>query len=497
MAARLQLTPTVLDVEARNLNSRLFPLPLAPFEEYMLLEDQPASPMNFHLRLRFQGHLQPEQFQSAAIVAAARHPLLGALLETTAQGQRQWIPAPQPGPAIQWCTSPAAAALPHTPPFDLSREPGLRLWVSQGPHGSDLLIQLHHASCDGVGGMGFVRDLLLAYDQQHHRGTKQTLRLPAWDVSQLPQRASFGLERSTRKRWMQQPRGLTAARDFLYRTVASLGPSATSGDDSRPSTYPTTCSAALTLKESSWLRRLTHQQAVTVNDLLLRDLLLTLNVWRERHEPAEQAEWLRVMVPVNLRTAAEQTLPAANVVSLVFLDRRVADLQRPTRLLRGIHNEMLIVKRERLALAFVLWLEAARGQLAAIVSDLAARGSRATSLLTNLGTVLQNVPLARDRGRLVVGDTVLENVELLAPRRMRTSAAFAAVHYAGRLNVTLHYDPRVLPPGLASVLLADFMRRLRLSLETMLAVEASEIVIAPVSLTSESVFIGTAAGCNR
>ena len=62
-------------------------LPLVPFEEYMLLDDRPAYPMNFFLRLRFAGCLVPERFDDACRQAVARHPLLAARIT---RRKRRW-----------------------------------------------------------------------------------------------------------------------------------------------------------------------------------------------------------------------------------------------------------------------------------------------------------------------------------------------------------------------------------------------------------------------
>jgi hypothetical protein len=92
--------------------------------------------------------------------------------------------------------------------------------------------------------------------------------------------------------------------------------------------------------------------------------------------------------------------------------------------------------------------------------------------------VLGDVPLPRDRGRLVVGETVLESVELLAPWRLRTSAAFAALQYADRLNFTVHYDPRVLQHVAAAGLLEAFVAQVRSSLQALSPTPQRAVVLA-------------------
>lgn len=462
----------------------LFPLPLVPFEEYMLLDDQPAHPMNFHLRLGFRGSLDPAILMAAAERTVRRHPLLTAVVGEADRGGLQWVPGSQDEVSVKWLGGARGEHPPHTPPLDLRREPGLRFWATEGAAGTDLLLQFHHACCDGLGSIGFARDLLLEYARgvlpARHRSA---VRVPSLDANRLRGRGDFGLTPQEAEDWMQQKsRAAAAARDFLTRPVASLTPPSPAEDVPLATSYPAVCSRTLSASETAGLRRLSREQEVTVNDLLLRDLLLTIGNWRERQGFEDDASWLRLMVPVNLRSALDQSLPAANVVSMAFLDRRPGDLRRPQRLLRGIHHEMQIIKQERLALAFVLWLAALKNQLGEI-----ARGdSRATCVLTNLGAVLDEVPLPRDRGRLVVGDTLLDSVQLYAPWRLRTSIALAVLQYAGRLNLTLHYDPRVLEAGSAEELFDEFVAQVRSSTASVFSAHQRPLALMPVGGEAEA-----------
>jgi hypothetical protein len=56
----------------------VFPLKLAPFEEYMLHDDRRDYPMCHFYRLRFAGNLDPLRFEAALTEAIAQHPLLRA-----------------------------------------------------------------------------------------------------------------------------------------------------------------------------------------------------------------------------------------------------------------------------------------------------------------------------------------------------------------------------------------------------------------------------------
>jgi hypothetical protein len=230
-----------------------------------------------------------------------------------------------------------------------------------------------------------------------------------------------------------------------------------------PAVYPATLSRALTTAETEALRRSAKASAVPLNDLLARDLFLALEDWRRQHAPGRSRDWLRLTVPINLRRPADFDLPAANVVSMVFLDRRSAATADRERLLRGITAEMGEIKRFGLGLTFVLSLWAVR-RLPGGLSRMAAKAQcAATTLLSNLGPLWADCPLPRQDGRIVLGGAVLESIDAVGPLRPYTYTAFSVFTYAGRFCTTLHYDPRAMSPAGAADLLEAYARRLRQS----------------------------------
>ena len=103
--------------------------------------------------------------------------------------------------------------------------------------------------------------------------------------------------------------------------------------------------------EAEELQRLSAAAAdsqVTVNDWLLRDFFVAVDDFRARHQAAAARDWIRFSVPMNLRQAADSRLPAANVVSMIFLDRTPAQIADPAGLLRSIHEEMDLIRRRQL-----------------------------------------------------------------------------------------------------------------------------------------------------
>ena len=149
-----------------------------------------------------------------------------------------------------------------------------------------------------------------------------------------------------------------------------------------------------------------------------------------------------MMVPVNMRESeTDWAQSACNIVSTVFLDRTPSQIRDRESLLRSIHEEMSLIKRNQLAYTFIasLWLNRIFDRRRKAMTP---RQCQTSVVFTNLGKVFEDSPLAKDSGRIVAGDVVLEKVELLAPLAAWMCAAFSAIHYAGQLSLSLRFDAR-------------------------------------------------------
>ena len=397
---------------------------------------------------------------SAWQCALGRHPLLKAVVEQPARGRPRWV-RHDVRPAVRWPGDVAPIS-----PLDLHGAAGVRAWVLEGPRTTDLWTQFHHTCCDGLGALAFLEDLLVAYALAIGAAA-EAAELRPLRPDLLPRRNLFGLSAGKWLRMLHcQAVGLLGVWQFLCHTPVPFARKPPSRFHSRCRTATRPCGRVSCPTMIPALAESARRQGATLNDVLLRDLLLALCDWRARHSSGTDRDWLRLAVPMNLRTAADAELPAANVVSMVFIDRRPGDAADPASLLRGIHAEMDQIKRLKLGLTFVLSLGVARLMPGGMAAQVAPSRRAATALLTNCGAVLTTAALERCQQRIVLGDATLEAVDALAPLRPHTCAAFTALSYAGRLRVMLHYDPRPLSPDQAGDLFDAFFRRLRASAAT-------------------------------
>lgn len=423
----------------------------------MVRDDRTAYPMQIWFRLRLSGRLDRAALDNAWRQTLLGHPLLTCVVKeihdrlhweglkhsneiSPRQAEVAWVP---PGALDE----PAAER-----PIALNQEPGAKLYAASSEEETTLLVVFHHAATDGLGGCGFLSDLLLTYQQGV--GLK---RLAQRAASKLPGRGNFGLSRwqlLKQAPWLLA--GISNGLRFALHPATQLTQQGFEPQSLGSDYAPGLCRHLFSLESSTAIRQAARERHVTLNDLLLCQLLQSIAAWQRERNEFDPANRLRVNVPINLRTADDALLPAANVVSMLFMERRGAACAADGEaLLASIQEQMNRNKRFRLGLIFPLVLELVRS-LGRLPSMAAEARCRATCVLTNLVEPLRDWPGAKDAsGRIVSGGLTLESLEMFAPIRPQTQAAFTALSYAGRLNLLLHYDRSAMP----AIAAADLLRR--------------------------------------
>src|SRR5262245_65459356 len=82
--------------------AEVFPLPLVPFERYMVTDDWPSHPMTIPVVLEFKGELQQEALIVALREALVNHPLLRSYLDMSSGLPPQWVESAEWLPSIDW-----------------------------------------------------------------------------------------------------------------------------------------------------------------------------------------------------------------------------------------------------------------------------------------------------------------------------------------------------------------------------------------------------------
>jgi hypothetical protein len=443
--------------------SGVWPLRLAPFERYLLTDDSPDYPMQFFCRLRFTGRFLEEPLNEALRSALDRHPMLEAILRPAGMVALDWVASETPAPAVRWIEEEPGEDLPPSTPLDIRAEPGVRLTAVVGRTRSDLVVQFHHAASDALGAFDFLSDLLTLY--ANLVAGEDRHRLKPLDADRLRHRATLGLGvRGLLRRAPGDLGALLRAQRFYKRRPVPVTPPRRGRPEPLPPDFPQCRLHRFDRTEIVGIARMASASEASVNSLLARDLFLAIRDQRRQQGRASAEDWYRIVVPVNLREVADRRMPAANRVSMVFLDRQVPDAQDEDRLLGEILEEMAIVKRDARGLRFLLVLGLLQWFPAILAKGLRRRRPWVTALLTNVGAALSNCHLPRRDGKLLVGDLTLEAVDMVPIIRAREPVAFAVNSYAGRLTLGMHFDPRTISAADAEAMLGLYADRIRQSM---------------------------------
>lgn len=431
------------------MSGRLFPLRMTSIEKLHFFDDWPEFPNNIFARLSMSGSLNHQWAEQALQLAAARH-VWGAAVVRQRRGTLYWEELSGNQPELVW----QANGNWHYQRLDLRTGPVCRLVVQELSAGALITFQVHHAVVDGLGGLQFLRDWLVVYDNLAE-GREPTAGLPPVDPYRIRGRNRLGLWKpSFWLRFWRPAIGVFGAAKFIGRRFASLA-EASEVRGERDSAFPTTQTVEWDEIELRQLRAFIRNQRLSLNDWLLATLFGALNEWQSSEYGMPLEGWSRVIVPINLRTADDRELPAANRASLVQIDRRPAAESNPLELARGIHFELSLIRDWQLDRMFPAIVRILSLSNRALQRAVARQKKRATAMLTNLGKPLWRLGLpALAGGQIQSGGLVLERIEVVGPIRFGMPISCAVLEYAGKLTMSIHYDARVISSGAAARLAA-------------------------------------------
>ena len=430
-----------------------FPLPLTPFERYMLLDDRPGYPMRAMARIEFDGRFRPDLLEAAVTKALERHPML----RSTVSGRREWrepLPANQAAPVrwLPWSNEIPAQAFER---MDISREIGIRVLVQENAECARLTIAAHHAAVDAAGLARFAWDIAAAYAAV---STGPGGGEPGWgpsDPELLERRGEPRRTQPAAAASQPQPSAtppLSEIAGFLLRRPVRVRAVRGAGEQAAPPVVAHTFEAP----EFDRIRRYARVHDAAVNDVFLCALFQTLAEWNAPRAPYRGGRWLRVMVPTDLRTRGDAAIGAANVMGYAFIDRRARDCENAAALLAGIGDEMRSVRLTRAGhriLDGIALVDRVPGLLNLLLRP---HVTLATAVFSNVGRVSTRLADGAGRGPDALGERIpaLREVRAVVSLRPGTRAGFGLSRLRNTLTLTLRTDPRYLDGEAAEALLA-------------------------------------------
>ena len=433
----------------------MVPLRLTPWESLALAVDQPAYPMQFRLRAIFAGEMERHAWSEALRSALLRHPLLCARLEQPKEGGPVWKSVPVDELPVTWIDDESFAG---RAPIDLSREIGARLQMVQSDvQQSVALLDVHHACCDALGALQFLHDASWIYAHRHHATPPS---LPETIPSRLNRRSWYG---RTWWEWLrrlpQDSLALLGFYEFWFHRPMALGQPRQADHSEAPPAVPGVADPVVHLpaRVTGDLRARARSSGVTLNDLLATALFEVLDETLVDAAVRKTGNVIRLTMPVSLRRPDDQTIPAANWVSLFYLDRQPGRSRSPQALLRSVHWEMALCKAWNAGLTMIRFL----GLRHLLTRQHPAHGRRDSCLSTAVMSNLCELSSVWDwpaSGSPLVWQLI--GLEFSPPILPLTAVALGVVTVRGQMSVTLNYDRTRLTDVAAQAFLERYRDRL-------------------------------------
>ncbi|MFN7874212.1 MAG: condensation domain-containing protein [Pirellula sp.] len=446
-----------------------FPLPCSSFEELMIAKDSLAYPCDIWVRMRFAGEFDQTIFRDCWREIIRMHPLFSCRTERGLSGHR-WVKK-EPVPEMEWIfwsaseTDNATNEHKWPEPKRFSLENGQLMFPSIVDYQNgtyELVIQLHHVLCDGLGILDALEDLWTLYDRVVSGASHKRLdRFSGVSCEKrLVSRNRFGLNwKKLLNLFPLQLVGLAGVRQFLMRSPVPLLP------HNPPQSFPVKVSSIETAIDAPLFRSIrayAQKHTVTVNECLAAAIFDAVAEFRKDQKGTNAADWIRMMIPMDMRTSEDKkNLTACNVVGSVFLDRQPAQISDFDRLLLSINREMTLIKENKLAFMFLLSIWLRRYIRFGRHGSTVVKRCETTVVFTNLGRAFPRSKLSKLSAGLQCGKVVLQDFSALAPLNPFTVLAISFCEFASVPRLQLRYCDRVVTTEEANSIMIRILGRLQ------------------------------------
>ncbi len=432
----------------------LFPMPLTSMEKFHRYDSSAAFNNQVYCRFRYRGIVDAEAGQRAVDFCVSRHPLFSAQVREQA-GRLKWVQSSELMPTIDWHET-LNGKQGRVAIKDSDATPWKIVCRNDG-RDSEVWFCMSHAIADGLGGIQVACDWMKCY---HERMSEEKLvkRAPRLNPRDLLRRNSLGLtDRSYLKKLWKQPIALFGASKFIFRRPAELF-EPIEGEVWNDEIQPAVIGVWIDAEPADAIRQQAKTISVSVNALLVGELMRTLKEVCLRN-PKRNSEWVRVILPMNIRNFADRRMPATNRATVVQVDRRMRDCQRED-FFGGLNYEIQIIRDWELGKLFLLAVKMMNWIPGALRRSAKSTKCRGTAVFANLSEPFGRLGLPVDNGETIVGNLRLREFDFVGPIRLRMPLNFTFQEHLGRMRLSLHYDSRVVDRTTAEEILGDFAGRL-------------------------------------
>ncbi|MFN2496330.1 MAG: condensation domain-containing protein [Pseudonocardiaceae bacterium] len=295
-------------------------LPLTLLDEAILHFQDARSQWNVQFELGTDRHLEEARLRQAVLACCRRHPLARARLAPWKKldSSYQWEVMDELDlDPVRAANCPDEAALEriraelYNPPLELDTAPVLRIVLARRPDGDLVLMSVSHLIADGVGAVRLMQTISRVY-----RGEPDPP-----DPLPLAQARDLGSFLAPRNRSEKRARHLEGLRR-LREALDAPSRIAVVGGDRDGDGYGFVC-RSLDIGETTTPALVQRAAGMTINDVLLAALHLTVQAWNTDHEVS--TDRVGVLMPVNIRPAERFWEVVSNFTSLVTVSTSPED----------------------------------------------------------------------------------------------------------------------------------------------------------------------------
>ena len=411
----------------------VFPLHMTPFESYMFVDDSPNYPMTFVMEYKLTGEIDRQAFQSAFDQALLRHPMLRSVIRPAKSNRDCWVHAEGYNNQIEWADL-------HEPIYvngagayiNLREEIGVRIWGRNNQDQAVIVAAFHHTATDGIGAYQFFGDLFWYYAKSLGADVAP---LPEIDPQDLRKRLNANVSRE-----------LLVEKDGEKLSHDTAQPLAPKKDSSQPTgkrfQFPRFLSHTFDKAEYRELRLKAQDDGQTVNDRLLKTLLVTLADWNEANQQNPDGD-ICINMPLDLRQSEHPPFSAINVVTCSFIRRSNQQIKDREGLSTFLREEAIRVKHSRLKSPFMRLLVQSPVDLRDAETSYASNDCLATAIFSNTGDQSRRfqADLPREKGVVQCGNLRLDDMTAVSPLRDKTRLAVGIFTYKRLLKIGIRTDP--------------------------------------------------------
>ncbi|MDR1385050.1 MAG: hypothetical protein LBJ67_14550 [Planctomycetaceae bacterium] len=429
-------------------NDSVFPLPLEPFEEYLLRDESPYYSMTWGYEWYFEGQVEQNAFEQSFRETLEHEPLLQAQIETR-RGKFYWVPSPKP-PEWIWndyrgqTFALADSGKMKIVRLDVQKSSAMRIEADRYDNALVLRIYVHHSVADGIGVACFAANWFSRY--ANLLGDTDGVQPFPPEKNRIKERGQLHITLPEPVPFSQLMKSLLVeVIKWFWRRPFSLKRKQRSASQtsSLQDLTPIQCWQSISPEMFAVYRAKAKSQNVSTNSLLLRDMFLFLRQWADEEQPESSAgKYFRILAPINMRNEFHKTIPAANILGYVFLDRAPQDCVADKKFLETIHQDMKHILYWSIGTMFldgVRFFQKIPFALRFLASQ---RFCHSTTVLSNPGSFCLGLPQERFRNEktIRVADLTLRQLVGAPPVRPHTPVAFGLISCADQMTVTMNCE---------------------------------------------------------